>query len=114
MVAIETGRTHKQLHKATLFFGILLCLLGVALAVMGIWLVFLKSEGTTRFKLFGQEFYSNNVGIAAIFIGAVVIILAFRRILKSLDKISDNYSKSMQELMHSDLTHPDRKDDLMA
>ena len=101
MASTEAAETHKRFHKSTILFGALVCAFGLIICGLGIWLVYLKSIGTTKFKLFGQELASDNVGVAAIFIGAVVIILALRRILKSMDKISDSYSKTISTLVNS-------------
>jgi hypothetical protein len=59
---------------------------GAFLAVLGIVLVALGSSGKTNFTFFGQQFHSDNVGIAAIFLGAAMIVLNIRRLLKSADK----------------------------
>ncbi|QSX36469.1 hypothetical protein [Shewanella sedimentimangrovi] len=62
-------------------FGSLLSVLGVVLVVMG-------ATGETEFSFFGQTFKSQNIGIAAFFLGATLVVLNVRRILKSYD--SDN------------------------
>lgn len=59
---------------------------GVVLAAMGVYLVYIGASGDTEFSYFGQKFRSTNAGIAAIFIGAVLIVLNVRRILTSFDK----------------------------
>lgn len=59
---------------------------GLLLAIIGIFLVYLGASGDTNFNFFGQEFKSTNTGIAAIFIGASLIVLNTRRLLTSLDK----------------------------
>jgi hypothetical protein len=53
--------------------------------VAGIWLVYLGATGSTEFTFFGQAFKSANVGIAALFLGAVSVVLLLRRTLRSLD-----------------------------
>jgi methyl-accepting chemotaxis protein len=58
---------------------------GILFAGFGVWLVYLGSSGETRFAFFGQQFASRNVGIAAIFIGAAVLVLLTRRALKTFD-----------------------------
>lgn len=92
---------HNSFHKSTLIFGIIVCFFALLIAGLGIWLITLKSSGKTEFELFGQKFFSENVGVSAIFIGAVILILAVRRILKSVDKISDNYSKTTHDILNS-------------
>lgn len=59
---------------------------GTLLAVLGVVLVAIGSGGDTQFVFFGQSFKSQNVGIASFFLGAVLVVLNVRRILKSLDK----------------------------
>jgi hypothetical protein len=50
----------------------------------GIWLVHLGAVGETKFTFFGQTFGSTNVGIAALFLGAVTVVLLLRRSLSTL------------------------------
>jgi hypothetical protein len=59
---------------------------GTLLAVLGVILVAIGSGGETQFVFFGQSFKSQNVGIASFFLGAALVVLNVRRILKSLDK----------------------------
>ena len=59
---------------------------GALLAVLGVVLVVIGSGGETEFVFFGQSFKSQNVGIASFFLGAALVVLNVRRILKSLDK----------------------------
>ena len=96
---VENGNVQKGFYKLTLIFGIVICTFALAIAGLGIWLIYLKSTGITKLKFFGQEFSSNNVGIAAIFIGGVILVLALRRILRSLDKIADNYVRSQKDIL---------------
>ncbi len=56
-------------------------LFGAILGVAGVVFVILGASGDTEFELFGQTFKSQNVGIGAIFIGAVTVILLIRRVL---------------------------------
>jgi hypothetical protein len=56
---------------------------GTVLALIGLAMVALGATGNTEFKFFGQTFRSDNVGIAAIFLGAALIVLNVRRVLKS-------------------------------
>ena len=92
---------HNSFHKSTLIFGVIVCTFALLIAGLGIWLISLKSSGKTEFELFGQKFFSENVGVSAIFIGAVILVLSVRRILKSMDKISDNYSKTNYDILNS-------------
>ena len=59
---------------------------GTVLATLGVVLVVLGSRGETEFSFFGQAFKSQNVGIASFFLGAAMVVLNVRRILKSYDK----------------------------
>lgn len=61
------------------WFGVLLALLGVVLVIVG-------ATGETDFVFFGQSFKSQNVAIASCFLGAVLVVLNVRRVLKSLDR----------------------------
>jgi len=54
----------------------------------GIWLIVLGASGNTEFSLFGNNFKSQNVGIAAFFCGAVVFALSIRRTLKALERLA--------------------------
>jgi hypothetical protein len=56
-----------------------------AFIAAGIWLVWFGATGNTSFTIFGQQFASTNVGIAALFLGAVTVVLLLRRFLKSFD-----------------------------
>jgi hypothetical protein len=59
---------------------------GALLAGLGVVLVAIGSRGETEFNFFGQSFRSQNVGVASFFLGATLVVLNVRRILKSLDK----------------------------
>ncbi|UCE58911.1 MAG: hypothetical protein JSU63_15895 [Phycisphaerales bacterium] len=61
-------------------------LAGVVIGALGILLVFQGDNAETEFSFFGQTFKSQSVGIAAIFMGACIIVLVIRRALKSVDK----------------------------
>ncbi len=58
---------------------------GTVMAGLGVLLVFRGDSAETDFVFFGQTFKSQSVGIAAIFIGASMIVLVVRRALKSID-----------------------------
>jgi len=59
--------------------------IAIVFVIAGIWLVYLGATGETNFTFFGQTFSSANVGIAALFLGAVTVVLLMRRSLSSLD-----------------------------
>lgn len=58
---------------------------GAFFGLLGVVLVILGATGTTDVKLGALSFNSTSVGIAAIFIGALTIILVVRRGLGSID-----------------------------
>jgi hypothetical protein len=97
----ESGKMHSKFRQQTIIFGIVISVFALIIAGLGIWLVYLKSVGQTHFQLFGQEFQSDNVGIAAIFIGAVVLIIGLRRTFKSLDSLTDSYKKTTSDILSS-------------
>lgn len=59
---------------------------GILLALIGAYLVYLGATGDTTIELMGQELNTTNVGVASIFIAAVLIIFNLRRIMASFDK----------------------------
>ena len=59
-------------------------IVGVVFGLLGIWLIYLGATGETAFSFFGQTFKSANVGIAAIFLGAAVIVLMMRYVLRTV------------------------------
>lgn len=66
--------------------GVLLA--GLALASMGILLVVLHSSGSTKIHFFRQSFESTNVGIAAIFLGATMIVVVLTRLMKRVKELA--------------------------
>jgi len=74
--------THIDAGSGILRFSLMATLVvAVALIIAGVVLVYLGSTGDTEMSLFGNSFKSQNVGIAAMFCGAVVAVLGFRRAL---------------------------------
>lgn len=63
-------------------------IVGVLLAGMGIYLVRLGSAGATKMQFFGQSFDSTNVGIAAIFLGATMIVVVLLRLMRRLVQLA--------------------------
>jgi hypothetical protein len=57
---------------------------GALIAGMGIVLVYLGSTGEAQIHFFGQSFDSANVGIGAIFLGAVTVVIVLTRLMKHL------------------------------
>lgn len=101
MMKIE-AEVHTQFKKQTLIFGIIVSIISLIICLLGIWLVYLKASGRTHFNLFGQSFNSDNVGIAAIFIGAVALIFSLRRTFKSLDAITRSHETLVRKILHSE------------
>lgn len=59
---------------------------GIVFAAFGVWLVIGGGEtGASTVRLFGQTIETTSVGIAAIFIGAVTVVVTLRRVLKTMD-----------------------------
>jgi hypothetical protein len=67
---------------ALLVFG-----LGAILILGGIYLAFLSKSAETKFSLLGNEFSSTSVGLSMAFIGVVMVVSTFRRILRSIDHL---------------------------
>ncbi len=63
-------------------------LFSIILIMAGFFLIYIGAKGEIEFSLFGQDFKSTNTGIASLFIGAVVFVLNFRRVLKHLERQS--------------------------
>lgn len=78
---METDASSKLLSKVAIGSFVT----GILIAVLGIVFVCIGTSGDTQFNFFGQSFQSTNVGITAIFIGAALIVLNIRRVLKSHD-----------------------------
>ena len=72
----------------TLLIVIAVCgsVVGLLLAGLGVVLVYLGATGSSKINLFGNSLSSESVGVAAIFIGRVIIV-AFRRVLTSHDAV---------------------------
>ena len=62
-------------------------IVGLFLAGLGVILVYLGATGNSKLNIFGSTVSSESVGIPAIFIGGVLVILVYRRILTSHDII---------------------------
>ena len=61
---------------------------GITLAGFGVWLVALGATGNAVVELLGQHLNSTNVGLSAIFIGAVTLLFVVRRTLASVDRFA--------------------------
>lgn len=65
----------------------LAALLGVIFFVGGIYLALAERVASIEFILFGNRFSSTSIGVAMAFIGAVLVICVFRRVLSSIDRL---------------------------
>ena len=54
---------------------------GLVIFLIGLAFIFVGSSGNTNFTLFGQSFASTNIGIAAIFVGVIMIVINIGRVL---------------------------------
>lgn len=62
--------------------------LGAILLVGGIYLAVGQRYADTKFNLFGNQFSSTSVGVSMAFIGAVLVILTFRRVLSATERLA--------------------------
>jgi hypothetical protein len=62
----------------------LIFVLGAVLLIGGLLAAFLRLEGQTEITLFGQKLNSAAVGVALVFIGAVMVVVTIRDVLRSL------------------------------
>jgi hypothetical protein len=71
-----------------ILISVLGAILAITLFVGGLYLAFADKVANTTFKLFGNDFSSTSVGVSMAFIGAVLAIIVFRRILRTLDYLA--------------------------
>jgi hypothetical protein len=55
---------------------------------LGVTLVYLGAKGDTELNLFGQSMHTADVGVASIFIGAVIVVLVIRRVIKAAEALA--------------------------
>ncbi len=80
--------------------------MGITFSSLGVLLVCLGAQGQTEITLFQLSFHSTNIGISAIFIGAVVTLYIVHSVLALFEKLKngDDMSKSCKKLrLYSDL-----------
>ena len=75
-----------QAHPTHTLLVWLAFIAGIVFAIVGVVLVYLGAAGDTQIHLWGAKISTSSVGIAAIFIGAVLIFRTFRRVLDSVDR----------------------------
>jgi hypothetical protein len=74
-----------QAHPTHTLLVWLAFIAGIVFAVIGVVLVYLGATGDTQIDLWGAKISTSSVGIAAIFIAAILIVRTFRRVLDSVD-----------------------------
>lgn len=88
---LEKDKSPAHVHAASPLLRLLAILgglLGAILLVGGIYLANAQNFADTKFNLFGNQFSSTSVGVAMAFIGAVLIILTFRRIIRAIERLA--------------------------
>lgn len=76
--------TWRHVTPVVKFYLISGLVFGFGIACLGVWLVYIHSSGHTEFSLLGMSFKSENIGIAAIFLGSVVAIVSLRNVNRLL------------------------------
>lgn len=51
----------------------------------GIWLVYLGASGASEMSVFGAQLKSTSVGVASLFLGAIIVVLLIRRSLQTME-----------------------------
>ncbi len=60
-------------------------------------LVYLGAKGNSQIALFGQKIDTASVGVAALFIAAVVVVISVKLVLKSLNDLrTTRFQKSVE------------------
>ncbi|MHB0772325.1 hypothetical protein ACYCVF_25205 [Bradyrhizobium sp. 1.29L] len=76
-----------QAHPIHKLVGWSTTLVGFALICVGVYGMWVGATSSTEINIMGNSFKSGSVGIASIFIGAVVLILNHRRLLTSVERV---------------------------
>jgi len=63
-------------------------LLGAILLLGGVYLAFLGRMAGSKFTLFGNSFSSTSVGVSMAFMGVILIVLTFRRVLATIRSLA--------------------------
>jgi hypothetical protein len=87
--AAKKARAHVLAASPLLrLITMLAALLGAILLIGGLYLAFGGASADTKFNLFGNKFSSTSVGVSMAFIGAVLVVSTFRRVLRSVDQLA--------------------------
>jgi hypothetical protein len=78
--------TVKEVTPLIITIIILFFILAIFIILTGGYLTFQGQTADTELEFFGQSMKSSNIGIAAIFIGAVMMVLLTTRALKTFDR----------------------------
>jgi hypothetical protein len=85
---IETMESSVSIaHPTHTLIAWLTFVMGVVLIIAGIVFVALGEKGKTTFKIFGNDFSSENVGPVALVFGFLLAAFTFRRLLKSVERM---------------------------
>jgi hypothetical protein len=71
--------------------------IGVLMIISGIVFVVLGSTGNTEINLFGNSFKSQNVGIAGLFCGLMLVIVGLRQMLTTLERVLQRHGKDTEK-----------------
>ena len=83
---VDTTEFVRAVSEPLKFITVLGVIAGILIALFGVWLVAVGgASAESTIKFLGQEIKTTNVGVACVFIGAVVVVGTIRRVLKSFD-----------------------------
>jgi hypothetical protein len=78
----------RAVTKLLLVVSIGVLLVGSLFGILGVILVYKGATGTSHFSLFGQTVETASVGVASLFIGAVVVVILIRQVMKTVHEFS--------------------------
>src|SRR4051794_22484671 len=85
---VAASAAHISAGSPVLMFSLVVSLvIGATLIGGGVALVYLGGHGETELVLFGNTFKSQNVGAVGIFCGAVMVVLAIRRVVTAVERL---------------------------
>ncbi|MFZ2171171.1 MAG: hypothetical protein WAW61_16235 [Methylococcaceae bacterium] len=88
-LAIPQSRLAIQKEEKGIFYLLIASALIVSIFAItgGVAMVFFRSTGSSTINILGQTVKTENIGVAAIFIGVVALLLLGRRLIKMIEKI---------------------------